>query len=118
MQHTAAKRCFARMRAAALPFLALLIMAAQPAATADGGCPERPPCNGCGCRGGPGYRGPDGQCVGYRALDGVCGTPPTERCTFENAPGTGANAECAMRSHHTRRKRNTAPDAPSAATGS
>ncbi len=22
-------------------------------------------CQGCGCRGGPGYRGPDGKCVGW-----------------------------------------------------
>ncbi|MCX5497865.1 hypothetical protein OSH11_24415 [Kaistia dalseonensis] len=59
-------------------------------------CPDRPPCKGCGCKGGPGYRGPDGNCVGYKALARVCGTPPETRCVFENAPGTGANRECAL----------------------
>jgi hypothetical protein len=58
-------------------------------------CPERPACRGCGCKGGPGYRGPDGRCVGFQALDKVCGRPPETRCSFENAPGTGANRDCA-----------------------
>jgi hypothetical protein len=44
---------------------------------------EEQVCSGCGCRGGPGYRGPDGNCVGWRALSSVCGTPPTIRCTPE-----------------------------------
>ncbi|HRD79058.1 MAG TPA: hypothetical protein PK264_24525, partial [Hyphomicrobiaceae bacterium] len=39
-------------------------------------------CEGCGCRGGPGYRGPAGQCVGHEKLLSVCGTPPSTRCTF------------------------------------
>ncbi|BCP54153.1 hypothetical protein K32_27700 [Kaistia sp. 32K] len=60
------------------------------------GCPEQPPCRGCGCKGGPGYRGPDGRCVGFRALYKVCGDPPESRCVFENAPGAGANRECAQ----------------------
>jgi hypothetical protein len=42
-------------------------------------------CSGCGCRGGPGYRGPDGRCVGFAALNHVCGTPPETRCTREAA---------------------------------
>jgi hypothetical protein len=58
-------------------------------------CPERPPCHGCGCKGGPGYRAPDGHCVGFRELDKICGNPPS-RCVFENAPGTGENRECAL----------------------
>ena len=58
-------------------------------------CPERPPCHGCGCKGGPGYRSPDGHCVGFKELDKVCGNPPS-RCVFENAPGTGENRECAL----------------------
>lgn len=38
----------------------------------------------CGDRGGPGYRGPDGQCVSwYRLARGVCGCPPTTACTPE-----------------------------------
>ncbi len=42
-------------------------------------------CSGCGCKGGPGYRGPDGTCVAHRQLYKVCGTPPTLRCNFEGA---------------------------------
>jgi hypothetical protein len=59
-------------------------------------CPDRPACRGCGCKGGPGYRGPDGKCVGFKTLYKVCGNPPETRCAFENAPGTGANRECAL----------------------
>ncbi|SIP99156.1 hypothetical protein SAMN05880582_101301 [Rhizobium sp. RU20A] len=59
-------------------------------------CPERPACRGCGCKGGPGYRGPGGRCVGFKALDKVCGIPPETRCTFENARGTGENKACAL----------------------
>jgi hypothetical protein len=40
-------------------------------------------CDGCGCRGGPGYRGPDGHCVGWAKLGKVCGNPPTTRCAYE-----------------------------------
>jgi hypothetical protein len=40
-------------------------------------------CQGCGCRGGPGYRGPNGSCVGWKQLNKVCGSPPTTRCTAE-----------------------------------
>jgi hypothetical protein len=40
-------------------------------------------CSGCGCRGGPGYRGPDGECVGWKALDRICGKAPTTRCKAE-----------------------------------
>jgi len=38
---------------------------------------------GCGSRGGPGFRGPNGKCVGWANLAKVCGTPPTTRCTNE-----------------------------------
>jgi hypothetical protein len=37
----------------------------------------------CGERGGPAFRGPDGRCVGWAALERTCGTPPTTRCTYE-----------------------------------
>lgn len=40
-------------------------------------------CSGCGCRGGPGYRAPSGQCVSWRALARTCGTPPETRCKAE-----------------------------------
>ena len=78
--------------------LAMLIaaFAVWPVSVGHAACPERPPCHGCGCKGGPGYRGPDDQCVGFRELDKVCGNPPTTRCKFENAPGTGENRECAL----------------------
>ena len=63
-------------------------------------CPiDNSQCKGCGCKGGPGYRGPNGKCVGFRKLDKVCGIPPIKRCEFENAPGTGANRECALHEH-------------------
>ena len=44
----------------------------------------------CGCRGGPGYRGPDGKCVGWVNIGRVCGSPPTTHCTPE---GTNAGAD-------------------------
>jgi hypothetical protein len=40
-------------------------------------------CSRCGCKGGPGYRDPDGNCVGWKALNRVCGTPPITKCTPE-----------------------------------
>jgi hypothetical protein len=41
-------------------------------------------CVGCGCKGGPGFRGPNGRCVSYKQLDAMCGSPPTTRCVFEH----------------------------------
>jgi hypothetical protein len=73
--------------------LVLILPAAESLLAA---CPERPRCSGCGCKGGPGYRGPDGRCVGFKQLNKICGNPPESRCTFENAPGTGENRECAL----------------------
>jgi hypothetical protein len=35
----------------------------------------------CGDSSGPGYRGPNGKCVGWEALGRVCGCPPSTRCT-------------------------------------
>ncbi len=75
--------------------LVLVVTAPWPLAAKES-CPERPPCEGCGCKGGPGYRGPDGRCVSFKKLDRVCGDPPTTHCVFENAPATGANRECAL----------------------
>jgi hypothetical protein len=37
----------------------------------------------CGDRGGPGYRAPNGKCVGWEELGRVCGSPPSTRCTSE-----------------------------------
>ena len=59
-------------------------------------CPKLPSCNGCGCRGGTGYRAPDGHCVGFRELRRICGAEPEKVCTFENAPNTGLNRECTL----------------------
>lgn len=44
---------------------------------------EASACEGCGCRGGPGYRGSDGRCVGWKDLAKKCGSPPTSRCSAE-----------------------------------
>jgi hypothetical protein len=82
------------IKAFALLAIALLPMASEGAFAF--GCPERPRRSGCGCKGGPGYCAPDGHCVGFRKLDRICGMPPTTKCIFENAPGTGANHDCAL----------------------
>lgn len=41
-------------------------------------------CNVCGCKGGPGYRAPDGKCVGRRNITKLCGSPPSKRCKRES----------------------------------
>jgi hypothetical protein len=35
---------------------------------------------GCGCKGGPGWRGPDGTCVSKSALAETCGSPAGAPC--------------------------------------
>jgi hypothetical protein len=47
-------------------------------------------CRGCGCNGGPGFRGPppgrsnpDGDCVGFQDINRVCGPPPHDGCRRE-----------------------------------
>lgn len=55
------------------------------------GDPSLPACRGCGCKGGPGYRGPDGRCVGWKDLSRSCGTPLPGRCIAEG-PAAGADA--------------------------
>ena len=96
----------------ALPaFLVLLPLGLlAPGGDAFAACPERPACHGCGCKGGAGYRGPDGKCVGFRNLDRVCGVPPETRCVFENAPGTGANHDCALGLDKKKPSQGHAPD--------
>jgi hypothetical protein len=42
-------------------------------------------CKGCGCKGGPGWRGPDGICVSKAKLAEICGTPAGTPCTQEAA---------------------------------
>jgi len=64
----------------------ILLLAAVPA--------QAEVCSGCGCRGGPGYRGPSGSCVGWDALSKTCGSPPTTRCTAEQVnPRPGETKE-------------------------
>jgi hypothetical protein len=46
----------------------------------------------CGERGGPGYRGPDGRCVGWADIGKTCGSPPTEKCTPEIVADGADNA--------------------------
>lgn len=84
------------LRPCAVLLLLGLLAGAFGALPAMAACPDRPACRGCGCKGGPGYRGPDGRCVGFKDLAKVCGDPPETRCAFENAPGTGANRDCAL----------------------
>lgn len=50
----------------------------------------------CGERGGPGYRGPDGKCVGWANLRKVCGSPPSTSCTPEMV-ANGAEAAAGAR---------------------
>jgi hypothetical protein len=51
----------------------------------------------CGERGGPGYRGPDGHCVGWANIGKICGSPPTTHCTperaHENAPAASEHGK-------------------------
>ena len=82
------------MRLFAAVFAVAVLACAGPVLAA---CPERSPCRGCGCKGGPGYRGPDGRCVGFRELAKVCGPQPERRCTFENAPGHGRQSRLCPR---------------------
>ncbi len=42
-------------------------------------------CKGCGCKGGPGWRGPDGSCVPQGKLADICGSPPGVPCKQEGA---------------------------------
>ena len=79
--------------------LALVAGLAETAAPASAACDvDRSFCKGCGCKGGPGWRHiATGRCVGFRELAAKCGDPPSDRlCVFENAPGTGANRDCAL----------------------
>ena len=48
-------------------------------------------CEGCGCKGGPGYRDPETrQCVGWGKLENVCGPYPHSLCKAECTPVTAA----------------------------
>ena len=46
----------------------------------------------CGSKGGPAFRKPDGKCASWKEIEGgVCGTPPTTRCSLEGG-GIGATS--------------------------
>jgi len=50
------------------------------------------------CLDAKGYRGPNGQCVGWKQLKSVCGTPPTTKCTPESvSPLVGADEKKAKK---------------------
>lgn len=61
----------------------------------------------CGDRGGPGYRGPDGKCVGWAEFAKKCGSPPTKFCTAENVQS--ASVEEARERRQRVRTNQTAP---------
>ncbi|MCK7473429.1 MAG: hypothetical protein MZV49_07725 [Rhodopseudomonas palustris] len=46
----------------------------------------------CGDRGGPGYRGPTGKCVGWAEFSRVCGNPPEKRVRGERTCRSAATA--------------------------
>lgn len=59
----------------------------------------------CSDRGGPGYRGPDGRCVGWRNLHKVCGSPPSTNCTAEMVAASAGVAALSRPVETTRRSR-------------
>lgn len=85
---------------AKLLFDAFLLTAPLLTAIALSLCIVGPAAAECGQRGGPGYRGPNGKCVGWAEMGRVCGTPPETRCRAEavapnasEAAGHGAKIE-------------------------
>src|SRR5262245_22782642 len=50
-----------------------------------------------GACGGPGYRGPDGRCVGWAALARVCGSPPSQKCAAERRQAPAKNETIDMK---------------------
>ena len=61
--------------------LPLVFTSSSPRSAAADSCR----CHGCGCKGGPGWRGQNGQCVSHANLTKDCGSPPSTRCTYEGA---------------------------------
>lgn len=57
------------------------------------GDPSAPPCRGCGCKGGPGYRGPNGRCVGWKELARVCGAVLPGACKAEQVDSRAETIE-------------------------
>ena len=69
------------MREAIVFVLGLFLVFATSVAFAEDACR----CKGCGCKGGPGWRGPDGACVSKAALAETCGSPAGAPCKQESA---------------------------------
>jgi hypothetical protein len=69
------------MRATPIVLILFSLFALSPV-LADDACR----CQGCGCKGGTGWRGPDGACVPRASLAQVCGSPAGAPCKQENAP--------------------------------
>jgi len=72
------------LAASTIIMISLLFLAipAPSTAFADTACR----CKGCGCKGGSGWRGPDGTCVSTAKLEEICGSPPGAACKQEAAP--------------------------------
>ena len=73
------------MRASLFLALALVLFAIIAPASAPVSAAEDCRCKGCGCKGGAGWRGPDGVCVQKAMLDQVCGNPAGAPCKHEAA---------------------------------
>jgi hypothetical protein len=69
------------MRASIVFVLGLFLLVTMSVAYPDDACR----CKGCGCKGGPGWRGPDGTCVSKSALAETCGSPAGAPCKQESA---------------------------------
>lgn len=67
------------MRGAIIFVLGCFLLVSMSIAQADDACR----CKGCGCKGGAGWRGPDGVCVSKASLAKVCGTPAGAPCKQE-----------------------------------
>lgn len=75
------------MRALTATAFILILLGFSPFLTADTAyAQETCRCKGCGCKGGPGWRGPDGFCVSQSKLEAVCGAPAGAPCKQEGAP--------------------------------
>ena len=74
------------MRALAISAIILISLGfAGFSAPSAGFAQEACRCKGCGCKGGPGWRGPDGACVSIAKLAEICGTPAGTPCKQEAA---------------------------------
>ena len=72
-------------------------------------------CGWCGCKG-PGYRGPDGHCIGWKQFARICGNPPSAHCKYEgnkNGPASkDSTSQSAPNSPSDAEKRTTAKPEP------